>query len=125
METLFVNFKGSSSNSKNRIDEILKPIYWTDAPENWSDFDGEITTYSLQDRGGDYVKIQIDSTSKWFNWITNELIANKYKFGVTDIEIKVEDSFAFEFAQNWENQKKTGIRLYKGEIMGTFYSLLS
>jgi hypothetical protein len=126
MKTLFLNFANTalSTSCKNRIDEILKDFYWNDAPENWSDFDGEITTIGLSDRSGDYAKIQFDSESKWFNWTIDFLKQNKFKFQIKSLEVSVKDSSDFEFVQNYENGKKNAVKFFKIAEIGSTYSLL-
>lgn len=126
MKTLFVNFANTAlgTSSKSRIDEILKDFYWNDAPENWKDFDGEITTTGLSDRSGDYVKIQFDSESKWFNWTIDFLKQNKFKFQIKSLEVSVQDSTDFEFVQNYENGKKNAVKFYNIAEIGGTYSLL-
>jgi hypothetical protein len=69
-----VTLRGFGSNSINRFQDLLKDFYWSEAPEDWKQFDGDIDIKYLQPTNGDRALIEV--SQKWTEWTFNFLKKN-------------------------------------------------
>ena len=46
---IFRNMDGKYDSGEDRLQDIIKPLYWTDPPADWTGFDGDIEIHKEQE----------------------------------------------------------------------------
>ncbi len=78
---IFRNMDGKYDSGEDRLQDIIKPLYWTDPRADWIGFDGDIEIHKEQDHGGKDAARIIFHNDRYQDWIMQEL----YKIDVYDI----------------------------------------